>query len=128
MPHIVLVRGLPGSGKSTLARSMEGYFHVEADMFFTDAITGEYNFRPEWLSAAHDSCQRLCRDAINRGENVVVSNTFTRAWEMKPYFDMGYEVRVIECKGRWDNIHGVPVEAIERMAERWEPVELVDYI
>lgn len=85
MPHIVLIRGLPGSGKSTLARSMESYFHVEADMFFTDPYTGEYNFRREWLGAAHDSCQRMCRDALARGENVVVSNTFTQAWEMKPY-------------------------------------------
>lgn len=41
---------------------------------------------------------------------------------------MGYEVRVVECKGRWQNVHGVPAEAIERMADRWEPVELVDYI
>lgn len=126
MAELVLVRGLPGSGKSTLARSMVSHQHVEADMFFMSS--GEYKFAPEWLGAAHDSCQRMTKAFLDNGENVVVSNTFTQAWEMKPYFDMGHPVRVVKCEGRWQNEHGVPVEAIERMAARWEPVEMIDYI
>jgi len=125
---LTLIRGLPGSGKSTLARSMADHVHIEADMYFTVPRTGEYRFDPDRLSNAHNWCQWRTRRALAEGSRVVVSNTFTRAWEMRPYFDMCANVRVIECKGHWPNVHGVPADAIARMAERWEPVELVDYL
>lgn len=125
--ELVLVRGLPGSGKSTLARDMKGHVHIETDMFFTDS-EGVYRFDPDALRVAHSWCQHQVRMHLRDGHDVVVSNTFTRAWEMKPYFDMGYPVRVLTCNGRWPNVHGVPQETIDRMAERWEPVELVDYL
>lgn len=55
---------------------------------------------------------------------MVVSNTFTQWWEMVPYLkcasENGYDIRIIETKGSYKNIHGVPQEAINRMAERWE--------
>lgn len=128
MAELVIVRGLPGSGKSTLARGMVGFEHIEADMYFIDPDTGEYCFNHAEVGRAHDWCQKMTKKALADGRSVVVSNTFTMAWEMKPYFDMGYPVRVITCKGRWQNVHGVPPEVITRMAERWEPVEMVDYI
>lgn len=130
MVELVLVRGLPGSGKSTLARSMKACRHFEADMFFMH--NGEYRFDPERVSNAHRWCQFMARTALSGGRDVVVSNTFTRAWEMKPYFDMaeeiGASIRVVTCDGIWKNVHGVPDDAIERMAERWEPIEMVDYV
>lgn len=126
MAELVLVRGLPGSGKSTLARSMEGYRHFESDMFFMR--DGQYRFNPDALPNAHRWCQYMARTALDGGRNVIVSNTFTQAWEMKPYFDMGHPIRVITCEGKWDNVHDVPADAIRRMAERWEPTEMVDYI
>lgn len=122
--ELVLIRGLPGSGKSTMARAMTGYVHLEADMFFV-GDDGVYRYDREKIKAAHLWCQRETRKALARGESVVVSNTFTRRFEMEPYFGMarklGVSVRVIEATGNWPNIHGVPPEVIKKMRQRWEP-------
>ena len=120
--ELVLIRGLPGSGKSTLARSMTGHLHLEADMYF--ARDGEYRFERSELAAAHAWCQATARAALESGRRVVVSNTFTRRCELQPYFDMAAQLgivpRIIEARGQWPNVHGVPEEDIERMRLRWE--------
>ncbi|WP_114969928.1 AAA family ATPase [Rhodoferax ferrireducens] len=118
---LVLIRGLPGSGKSTMASVlvMVGYKHFEADMFFE--IDGIYRYDATRIREAHDWCKHMTRDALSRGENVVVSNTFTRVNEMAPYLEMGAgKIRVIEAKGTWENSHGVPRQMVDRMAARWE--------
>jgi len=121
---LVLIRGLPGSGKSTRARSMHGFAHFEADMFFERG--GSYSFDPAQLPAAHAWCLQRASDALQQGKAVVVSNTFTQAWEMEPYLDAakryGASVQIIEAKGGWPNVHGVPESAIQRMIARWEEV------
>jgi len=33
---------------------------------------------------------------------------------MKPYLNMGFPVKVIEAKGAFDNVHGMPVDIVER--------------
>ena len=121
--QIVLIRGLPGSGKTTMADAitMIGYRHFEADMFFE--VNGTYQYDATRVRDAHAWCQRMSREALARGENVVVSNTFTHLREMQPYLEMGAKtIRVIEAKGKWESVHGVPPEMLERMAARWEPL------
>lgn len=121
MVELVLVRGLPGSGKSTLARKMagEGYVHVESDMFHT--ILGRYQWRQERNQTAHDWCLAEAIRYLGYGASVVVSNTFTRLWEMQPYLDLKVPTRVLVATGNWQNVHEVPEEVIERMRARWEP-------
>ncbi len=125
--ELVLIRGLPGSGKSTLAKSMEPHYeHVEADMYFVKPYIG-YVFDRHYIGDAHSWCQRTARIFLSHGKRVVVSNTFTQKWEMQPYFDMAESlnipVRVIEATGEFENIHGVPEEAIQKMRDRWEHME-----
>lgn len=85
--ELVLIRGLPGSGKSTMARAMTTHEHYEADMFFTDA-SGAYNYDREKIKDAHEWCQRETFKALANGKRAVVSNTFTRLFEMEPYIEM----------------------------------------
>ena len=136
---LYLIRGLPGSGKTTLAKKLTkvdnarkdkygiscaitALYH-EADMFFEDPVIG-YHFDPKFLPQAHDWCYEQTRYALELSGTAIVSNTFSRIWEMQPYLDMAEEldipVTVITCEGNYGSTHDVPDHAIERMKERWE--------
>lgn len=123
--ELLIIRGLPGSGKSTMAKQYaeQEYLHIEADQFFINEH-GEYDFVPEMLPVAHLYCQAGVHTALAQGKSAVVANTFSRYWEMTPYFEIakiyGVRVRVITCKGSYPNIHGVPEEIIQKMRDRWE--------
>lgn len=121
--ELVLIRGVPGSGKSTLAKQMKGYQHFEADMFFTDE-SGVYKYDASRIKQAHEWCQNMTDAALQIGADVVVSNTFTRRFEIQPYIDManryGAGLKIITATGDYKNVHGVPDEIIQKMRDRWE--------
>jgi predicted kinase len=131
MKELFLLRGLPGSGKSTLAKSIGG-IHIEADQYFME--DGVYNFDASKLKNAHNYCQAQTQAWMKTdGEQVnvdrlVVSNTFTMEWEMKPYYELaekyGYRVYSLIVENRHgesesSNIHNVPKEKIDDMRKRF---------
>jgi predicted kinase len=132
---LYIVRGIPGSGKSTFAKMLVGedFLVCEADKYFIDKETGEYNFDFTKIKDAHKFCQdtvetymkdSLVNDQFYR--EIAVSNTFTQEWEMKPYFELaktyGYKVFsiVVENRHEGTNQHGVPDEVLTKMRERFE--------
>lgn len=127
MAHLYIIRGVPGSGKTTLAKKMiqagMAEIHAEADMFMVD-YHGNYEFNPVRLKDCHQSCKNLVDAAMQVEKDIVVSNTFTRKWEMQDYLDMaednGYGVTVIVCQGEYANEHNVPDAKVFDMRNRFE--------
>ena len=131
MKTLYIVRGVPGSGKSTFAKSLGGT-HFEADMFFMK--DGEYKLDMSKIKEAHNWCQdsvntaMIMNNTAGLNETIVVSNTFTQEWEMKPYFEMAelHEYRVfsiiLENRHGGVNEHNVPEDKIEQMKNRFEVV------
>ena len=128
-PTLFIVRGLPGSGKSTVAEAIGGTVRAADDFFMVD---GKYRFNPRQLPQAHAACQAAVDKDMAEWSRAVVANTFTCRWEFEPYLDIadshGARIVVVDCfdAGMTDeelaekNVHGVPVEAIRAMRQRWE--------
>ena len=127
MVSLTLIRGIPGSGKSTLAKliaqSSLNAVHLEADMYFSQ--DGEYKFDASKLHQAHSWCMTETIQALNRGRDVIVSNTFTTIKELRPYFEFaktfaaGTVPRVILAQNQFTNVHGVPEEKLAQMRARF---------
>jgi predicted kinase len=132
---LYIVRGLPGSGKSTFSEKLVGsdFLVCEADKYFIDKETGQYNFDGSKIKDAHRWCQELVetymKDSLVNDQfyrEIAVSNTFTQEWEMKPYMELaqeyGYKVFTIVVENRHGgkNIHGVPDDKLEIMKNRFE--------
>lgn len=101
------------------------YCHKEADMYFIDG-EGNYNFKPTQIKDAHDWCQEEVEFLMKYEHNVVVSNTFTQEWEMKPYYELaekyGYRIYSIIVENRHGGVneHGVPEDKLVIMRNRFE--------
>ena len=126
---LYLIRGLPGAGKSTYARGMiargEAHAYYEADMFFIR--DGEYKFNPKLIRDAHAWCRRKAFDGLAHGKTIIVSNTFTKLWEMEEYMAYarrhGIPFAVIRLNTQYGSIHNVPQEVVEQMRNRFEDYE-----
>lgn len=125
---LYIIRGLPGSGKSTLAAQIaveKNINRFEADMYFTNAKTGTYNFDFNNLYDAHLWCRNHVFDEILNGRSVIVSNTFTRWREMREYIDAAngadFKIKVIHCMNDFGSIHNVPKDVIAKMTDRFQP-------
>jgi predicted kinase len=129
---LILLRGLPGSGKSTLGdvilytNQLTNQDVLSADNFFIDK-NGEYVFDGAKIKEAHNNCQQKCAERMKHEFlKIVVANTFTEEWEMKPYFEMAdrydYKVFSIVVENRHGGIneHNVPEEVLTKMRERFE--------
>ena len=91
-PSLILLRGLPGSGKSTFADLIsenKKYPCFSVDDYFTNTNNGSYNFIFNENHLAYNLCEDNTRKAMENGDKkIIVHNTFTMDWELKPYFEL----------------------------------------
>jgi predicted kinase len=129
MPTLYLIRGLPGSGKSTFAWELEKAgvvdITVEADDYFINEETGEYQFDANKLHSAHRMCQLNAAAALAEGTSVGVSNTSTSEKEVAVYkkiaeqYNAKFVSIIVENRHEGKNIHGVPEDKLTQMRNRF---------
>lgn len=127
---LILLRGLPGSGKSTLADLLseeKKYPVYSIDSYFTDSVTGEYQFKHQENHLAYKKCEEDTEEAMKNGkEKIFLDNTFTIDWEMEPYFKLAgkynYRIFVLTVENHHgnQNIHQISDEQIKKMAEKYK--------
>jgi tRNA uridine 5-carbamoylmethylation protein Kti12 len=144
MKKVVIMRGWPGTLKSTRVKELvkdldsHEYAVCSADDYFC-LKTGEYIFNHEELGSAHGYSHRIFRQAIAAGVPVVVVDaTNTTYKECKYYIQYGaledYQIHLLEGDAPWKNdlkacasknVHKVPIESIRKMADRYQPNEVI---
>ncbi|KYO26403.1 NEDD4-binding protein 2-like 2 isoform B [Alligator mississippiensis] len=125
-----------GQGKTTVSRVLLGQSR-DGVVFSTDDYFNQqdgYTYNAGQLGDAHDWNQKRARQAMEQGKSpIIIDNTNTQAWEMKPYvetaLEKGYIVEFREPDTWWKfdpeelekrNKHGVTREKIAQMLDRYE--------
>ncbi|EOQ97066.1 AAA domain protein [Leptospira wolbachii serovar Codice str. CDC] len=128
---LLALRGIPGSGKTTLAKTLSlsnGAPIFSIDSYFENEL-GEYTFEFQKNHIAYKECESKTKEALEEGiPFVIVDNTFTLDWELKPYErlanEFGYLFFVVTVENRHGgkNIHQIPEEQIEKMKAKYRVI------
>jgi len=130
MQTLFIVQGPSGSGKSTFAEALQKSWPKLiiccTDDYFM--VRGKYEFNPKLLGLYHEENQKKAAVCLREGLSVIVPNTNTQNWEVKPYVQiaMEYDIPVvfIRMEGQFENCHGVPADKVKQMRERMEPLSV----
>ena len=123
---LYIFRGLPGSGKSTLANKLASLV-VEPDMFRYDE-NHNYVCDSDKNADVLRKVEDLLRYAMAHLDMpcLAVAATHVKIEHLKLYVALGqengYDVNVVECRGKYGNVHNVPESVIARMAKEFEPM------
>ncbi len=141
---LVIMRGSQGSGKSTLCRralslagvAPENITVVSMDDYWRTQ-DGRYEWSPQSIPAAAEDQRVRFLAALRAGDAnqvIVVDNCHAKMHSYRPFVEMataaGVPTVVVDLRaptvaacleGAARNIHGVPLDAVQRMWTKWEP-------
>ena len=127
MKNLYIIRGIPGAGKTTLARTLAPLV-IEPDMFRYTADM-QYKFDSAMNAEVLRKVEDLAVYAVRRLKMpaLAIAATHTRVEHIRKYIrlglDNGYSVTVIECRGDYGNVHGVPESVVARMRAEFETLD-----
>lgn len=145
---LIVLRAIPGAGKSTYAKKLRNeHWNYDTDIVIICSADdyfvrpdGLYDWNRNLLGRAHRWCQSKAKkwmsydyDEEVESSIVIIDNTNIKKKDYKIYLDMAeeynYEVEEVVI-GEFDeesikkyaerNTHGVPIETIRAMAEKFE--------
>lgn len=102
---------------------------IEADQFFVHK-DGKYHHDRRFIKDAHAWCQLEMKRLLLAGDDVVIANTFIKKWEIVGYLKavqslgLDLDIEVLEARGEYANVHGVPEDIVCRMKRQYEPFVL----
>jgi len=126
---LIILRGLPGAGKSTLAKVLAGkkYPIFSVDDYFTNTVSGEYQFDFSKNHLAYQLCLGNCEAAMKKGvEKIFLDNVFSLDWEIEPYFKLAQNfsyttfVLTVENYHGNKNVHDISDEQIKKIASKYK--------
>ena len=99
--QLIIMRGVSSSGNSTIAKTLVG----DGKIFSTDDYFmqgNNYVFDPKKIGLNHKLNQSRAEEAMKQGITpIVIDNTNTESWEMKPYVlaadKYGYYAKIVEA-------------------------------
>ena len=136
------------SPDTTLHLSTDFYFYPNYER--TGKCDGGYNFNPSLLKMNHTKCINAASEAMSKTwgqqkifdekakigsvndldvpkiKTIIVANTFTQEWEMKPYmnsaawYDFDVHTIIVEKRHGHQNTHGVDADAIKSQIDRFD--------
>ena len=152
MKKLYVCRGISGSGKSFLAEQLyQKYYQNWAvvEIFSTDNYwlrpDGVYDWNRKLLTVAHnwnynkfaEFTLASSRYSQNDTYVAILDNTNVNFSEFEKYISLaiasGFEIEIVEPSTEWrydvnecasKNSHGVPLETIQRMKDRWEHTDV----
>lgn len=117
MSKLILGIGLPGSGKTTALKPFadtNGYTYISPDDIRTE-VSGDASVQID-MRQVWDLVHERTKEALERGDNVVVDATFVKDWERKDFIYFARENGATKVQGVFAD---VPYEvASERNKER----------
>jgi hypothetical protein len=127
-----LIRGFPGAGKTELGKIIaEGLrasgltvAHLEADQFMH---RDNRRFDSNRVYECALECHAQADYNLREGNEVIVSNVFTKYWEIEPYFKSAglgsFKTQLIEVQGQWNSNTRTP-ETKNSIVDNWGKIEL----